>query len=67
MGFQLQDSVAQRFNAAHHRAVRRLLAVVFQAQALGGVAHLGFKHAIKANQCVFDNGGAGRAVHTVDA
>ena len=67
MGFQLQDSVAQRLDAAHHRPVRRLLAVVFQAQALGGVAHLGFKHAIEATQCVFDNGGAGRAVHPFDA
>ena len=47
--------------------MRRLLAVVFQAQALGGVAHLGFKHAIEATQCVFDNGGAGRAVHAFDA
>ena len=67
MGFRLQDSVTQRFDAALHRPVRRLFAVVFQAQALGGVAHLGFKHAIEATQCMFDNGGAGRAVHAVDA
>ena len=67
MGLQFQDSVAQRFDAARHRPVRQLLTVVFQAQALGGVAHLGFKHAIQAAQRVFDNGGAGRAIHTVDA
>ena len=47
--------------------MRHLLTVVFQAQALGGVAHLGFKHAIQATQRVFDNGGAGRAIHTIDA
>ena len=63
----MQDSVAQRFDAALHRPVRRLFAVVFQAQALGGVTHLGFKHAIETTQCVFDNSGAGRAVHALDA
>ena len=67
MRFQCEDSIAHRFDTALHRTVRRLFAVVFQAQALGGVAHLGFKHAIEATQCVFDNGGAGRAVHAFDA
>ncbi len=67
MAIWLQDSVAQRLDTAHHRAVRRLLAVILQAQALGGVAHFGLKHAIETTQRVFDDGGAGRAVHTFDA
>ena len=47
--------------------MRRLLAVEFQAQAFGSVAHLGLKHAIEARERVFDNRGAGRAVHAIDA
>ena len=47
--------------------MRCLLAVELQAQALGGVAHLGLKHAIEASQRMFDDGGTGRTVHAVDA
>ena len=67
MRFQCEDSIAHRFDTALHRTVRQLFAIVFQAQALGGVAYLGLKHAIEATQRVFDHGSAGRAVHTFDA
>ena len=67
MRVQCEDSIAQRFDAALHCPVRQLFAVVFQAQALGSVAHFGFKHAIEATQRMFDNSGAGRAVHAFDA
>ena len=67
MGVRFQDSVAERLDAALHRLMRCLLAVEFQPQALGGVAHLRFEYAIEASQRMFDDRGAGRTIHTVYA